>query len=95
MEGEGPAGEGAHPKRHNVIVAGNNATAVDAVGAAVMGFDSTSIRHLDMASRQGYGLNDAGTIWTRGNEIADVETEFQKPSKWSVSKPASNGDTVK
>jgi hypothetical protein len=52
---------------------------VDAVGAAVMGFDSSGIRHLDLAVQHGYGVNDAYSIWTRGAEIDEVKAEFQKP----------------
>lgn len=78
-ESAGDAG-GTRARRHNVIVAGTNAPAVDAVGAAVMGFDSTAVRHLDLAVQRGYGLNDAYSIWTRGAEIDEVKAEFRKPA---------------
>ncbi|MBL8236191.1 MAG: DUF362 domain-containing protein [Bryobacterales bacterium] len=72
------AGNGSKTRRHNVIIAGTNAPAVDAVGAAVMGLESTSIRHLELAVQRGYGLNDSYSIWTRGSEIEEVKTEFGK-----------------
>lgn len=63
----------------NVIVAGTNAPAVDSVGAAIMGFDSTAIAHLELAAKRGYGLNDAYSIWTRGVEIDEAKPAFAKP----------------
>ncbi len=63
----------ADGRRHNVIIAGTNAPAVDAVGAAVMGLDSNAIRHLELAVQHGYGINDAYSIWTRGAEIDEVK----------------------
>ncbi len=77
---EAGSGEETHVRRHNVIVAGTNAPAVDAVAAAVMGFDSTAIRHLELAVQHGYGVNDAYSIWTRGSEIDEVKAEFRKPA---------------
>jgi hypothetical protein len=70
------AGDGKGARRHNVVIAGTNGPAVDAVGAAVMGFESTGIRHLELAVERGYGLNDAYSIWTRGAEIEEVKAEF-------------------
>jgi hypothetical protein len=67
-------------RTHNVIIAGTNAPAVDAVGAAVMGLDSTAIRHLDLAVQHGYGINDAYSIWTRGAEIDEVKADFRRPA---------------
>ncbi|MCC6366046.1 MAG: DUF362 domain-containing protein [Bryobacterales bacterium] len=66
-------------RRHNVIIAGTSALAVDTVGAAVMGFEPDAIRHLELAVRRGYGTDDAYSIWTRGVEIDDVKAAFQKP----------------
>lgn len=63
----------------NVIVAGTNAPAVDSVGAAIMGIDSTQVAHLELAVQRGYGLNDAYSIWTRGVEIDEAKPAFAKP----------------
>jgi len=78
-ESDGSPDGNTRMRRHNVLIAGTNAPAVDAVGAAVMGFDSRAIRHLDLAVRHGYGVNDAYSIWTRGAEIDEVKAEFRKP----------------
>ncbi|MCC6392039.1 MAG: DUF362 domain-containing protein [Bryobacterales bacterium] len=66
-------------RRHNVIIAGTSALAVDTVGAAVMGFEPNTIRHLELAVRRGYGSGDTYSIWTRGVEIDEVRADFQKP----------------
>lgn len=76
-ESDGTATGGTRLRQHNVIVAGTNAPAVDAVAAAVMGFESTSIQQLEFAVRRGLGLNDASSIWTRGSEIEDVRAAFR------------------
>ena len=60
---------GGRPVHHNVLVAGANAVSVDAVGAAIMGFDPAKVAHLALAQRRGFGDADLGPIWTRGNEI--------------------------
>jgi hypothetical protein len=67
-------------RRHNVVIAGNSALAVDAIGAAVMGLESESIRHLELAVKRGYGTNDSYSIWTRGVEVEEAKAEFEKPA---------------
>ncbi|MFN7937293.1 MAG: DUF362 domain-containing protein [Bryobacteraceae bacterium] len=63
--------------RPNVVIAGTNGPAVDAVGAAVLGLESTGVRHLELAVQRGYGLNDASAIWTRGAELEDVKAALR------------------
>ena len=65
---------------HNVIVAGGNAVAVDAAGAAIMGFDPAAIPHLRLAVRSGYGTADVDAIWTRGNTIEEARRPFRHAS---------------
>jgi uncharacterized protein (DUF362 family) len=60
---------GGRSVHHNVLLAGTNAVSVDAVGAAIMGFEPTKVAHLALAQRRGFGVADLGPIWTRGNEI--------------------------
>lgn len=79
LEGDGPFGSGAAPVRHNVILAGANPVAVDAVGAAVMGFTPSGIKHLALAARRGFGTTDLDVIWTRGNEIEQARRSFRPP----------------
>jgi len=70
---------GGRSVHHNVLVAGTNAVSVDAVGAAIMGFDPTGVAHLALAQHRGFGDADLGPIWTRGNEIEQARRPFRKP----------------
>ncbi|MBL8232493.1 MAG: DUF362 domain-containing protein [Bryobacterales bacterium] len=65
--------------RHNIVIAGSNAVAVDAVAAAVMGFDAPKLPLLDKLEARGFGVSDPNAIWTRGNEIEQARRAFQKP----------------
>jgi uncharacterized protein (DUF362 family) len=82
VEGDGPSAPGARSVHYSVILAGANAVAVDAVGAALMGFDPGRIRHLRLAERKGFGGWDLALIWTRGNEVDQVRRVFRPPSGW-------------
>ena len=82
LEGEGPCAPGGASVQHNVIVAGPNATAVDTVAAAVMGFDPKTLPYLQKLERRGFGLADIDAIWTRGNEVEQARRVFRKPSGW-------------
>jgi uncharacterized protein (DUF362 family) len=73
---------GGRPVHHNVLVAGTNAVSVDAVGAAIMGFEPTTVMHLAMAERHGFGDADLEPIWIRGNEIEQARRVFRKPPNW-------------
>ncbi|MBL8295846.1 MAG: DUF362 domain-containing protein [Bryobacterales bacterium] len=68
--------------RHNVLIAGGNALSVDAVAAAVMGFDPRTLPLLDRMELRGFGVRDPDSIWTRGNDIDEVRKEFKKPARW-------------
>jgi uncharacterized protein (DUF362 family) len=84
IEGDGPYAPGGRSVHHNVIVAGANAVAVDAVGAAVMGFDASKLRYLQLAERKGFGGWDPDLIWTRGNEVEQARRQFGKPAGWKA-----------
>jgi len=78
IEGDGhPGGQSVH---HNVVIAGRDAVAVDAVSAAVMGFDPSAIRHLRIAERKGFGAWETEAVWTRGNDIESARRPFRKPA---------------
>jgi hypothetical protein len=85
VEGGGTSDAGARAVHHNVLVAGTNAISVDAVGAAIMGFEPTGVTHLAMAQRRGFGDADLGPIWIRGNEIEQARRAFRKPANWKPS----------
>lgn len=63
---------------HNLVVAGPKAVAVDAVGAAIMGFDPARIGHLRLAEQAGFGDYTLDIIWIRGNEIDQARRPFRR-----------------
>jgi uncharacterized protein (DUF362 family) len=76
LEGFGPFhGE---PKRLDLIVAGDNAVATDAVMAKIMGFDPKKIMHLRLASEAGLGPINLDEIQVLGLTVQEVKTEFKR-----------------
>jgi uncharacterized protein (DUF362 family) len=71
--------------RHNIVIAGGNALSVDAVGAAVMGFQPEQLPLFDKLEARGFGVANTDSIWTRGNEIEDARRPFRKPPPWNKS----------
>ncbi len=84
VEGDGPFSPGGESVHHNVIVAGANAVAVDAVGAAVMGFEPSAIKTLRAAERKGFGGWDTDTVWVRGSDLEQARRPFRKPRGYSL-----------
>ncbi|MBI3665425.1 MAG: DUF362 domain-containing protein [Acidobacteria bacterium] len=84
VEGDGPFFPGARSVHHNVVIAGADAVAVDAVGAGVMGFRPSEIRHLHLAESKGFGIPDLDLIWTRGNSIEEARRLFRKPRRGEI-----------
>jgi uncharacterized protein (DUF362 family) len=78
LEGDGPHPPGARSVHHNVVIAGANAVTVDAIAAAVMGFDSADLPYLALAEKRGFGVSDPNVIWTRGNDIEEARRVFRK-----------------
>ncbi len=82
VEGDGPEGPGAAGVHHNVVMAGAKAICVDAVAAAVMGFDPAELPFLDLGEKAGFGTRDLDSIWTLGNEIDEARRNFRRPTRW-------------
>jgi hypothetical protein len=59
-----------------VVVAGTDAIAVDAVAAAVMGFEPRRIGFLALAHEAGLGVADLDAITILGDPIARVRRRF-------------------
>jgi uncharacterized protein (DUF362 family) len=76
LEGFGPFH--GDPLRLDLIVAGDNAVATDAVMANIMGFNPKKIMHLRLASEAGLGPIDLDEIEVLGIKIQEVKTEFKK-----------------
>lgn len=60
----------------NVILAGDDAVAVDAVCAAVAGFDAREILHVQLAAEARLGIADLNLIEVRGERIEAVRRPF-------------------
>lgn len=73
-EGQGPLW--GTPVRMDLILAGRDVVAVDAVMTAVMGYEPRRIRHLALAAKSGLGEIDLNRIAVRGRPIAEVKRPF-------------------
>jgi uncharacterized protein (DUF362 family) len=74
-DGPGPRAMRWHIK--NVIVAGADQVAVDAVVARMMGYDPLSIGFIRIAHEMGLGCGDTDRIDVVGEDIADVDWGFK------------------
>ena len=99
------AGSGAGPRAmdwhtKNVILAGADQVAVDAVSASMMGFDPMSIEFIRLAHEEGLGCADISKIDVKGENISNVDWGFesentlaskgQKMIYWGPLKPLEN-----
>jgi len=77
MEGQGPI-EGT-PLPMDLIVAGADIVAVEAVCTAIMGFDVRSVRHIKVAADKGLGEADLARIAVKGVPIEEARRPFRHP----------------
>ncbi|MFA6107253.1 MAG: DUF362 domain-containing protein [Candidatus Latescibacterota bacterium] len=73
-EGNGP--QWGENLQHNVVVAGADPVAVDAVASAVMGFNPDDLEYLHYAARKGFGVLDLNRITVVGQPIVAVRRRF-------------------
>jgi uncharacterized protein (DUF362 family) len=75
------AGEGhetsGNPVEMNLVIAGTDPVAVDAVGAAVMGIPPDKVKHLRLAEERGLGTCDLKQIEILGEPIDKVKKKFR------------------
>ena len=74
-DGPGPRAMRWHAK--NVILAGADQVAVDAVAARMMGFDPMSVKFIRLAHEMGLGCGDTERIDVVGADIAGVNWHFE------------------
>jgi len=76
------AGEGhetsGNPVEMNLVIAGTDPVAVDAVGAAVMGIPPTDVKHLLFAEKKGLGTCNLEEITVLGEPIEKVKRKFHR-----------------
>lgn len=75
MEGNGPLS--GDPIPMDLIIAGADPVAVDAVCTAIMGFNPQNIGHITVAAKHGLGVADLDRIAVEGESIASVAREFK------------------
>ncbi len=90
-EGSETAGE---PVEMNLVIAGRDPVAVDAVGAAVMDVDPRSVKHLVLAEEKGLGTCNLERIEVLGEPIAKVRRKFRGSFLSKVLHAASLDDIV-
>jgi len=76
------AGEGhetsGNPVEMNLVIAGTDPVAVDAVGASVMGVAPASVKHLRLAEEKGLGTLDLKRIEILGEPVEMVKRKFRR-----------------
>jgi uncharacterized protein (DUF362 family) len=82
MHGEGP--RHGTPAKLGVVVAGADAVAVDAVSAAIMGFQPRQISYLTYAETAGLGVIDLDAIQILGDPLATVRRRLVPHSNFAV-----------
>ena len=75
-------GNGAGPRtmvpvEGNVLLAGADSVAIDAVAARIMGFDPMTIPYLRMCHDRGLGVADPGGIDLVGDDVSDLNLKFE------------------
>lgn len=76
LEGDSPMH--GTPVPMNLIIAGRSPVSVDAVGAAVMGFDPQQLEQLTLLAKRGIGEIDPAKISVQGSAIASVQRRFRR-----------------
>jgi len=76
IAGEGHETSGS-PVEMNLVIAGTDPVAVDAVGAAVMGIPPESVKHLRLAEERQLGICDLKQIEIMGEPIEKVKKDFE------------------
>ncbi|MFY9415706.1 MAG: DUF362 domain-containing protein, partial [bacterium] len=83
------AGDGAGPRTMvpriaNILLAGADPVALDAVAARVMGFDPLSIPYLRMATEMGLGTADPDRIRVVGDDIGNLNLGFRSKRSFVI-----------
>ncbi|MBM4169500.1 MAG: DUF362 domain-containing protein [Ignavibacteria bacterium] len=74
--GNGPGPRTMYPETKNVILAGADQVAIDAVAAKLMGFDPMSIGYIALAHARGLGCGDPRSIEVRGIDVSTTNWRF-------------------
>ena len=83
LEGNGP--KSGAPKEMNLLLASGDIVALDVTAAQIMGFDASSIEHLQLCAQHGLGRGAQADIEVVGERIADVRGAFEPARHNAVS----------
>jgi uncharacterized protein (DUF362 family) len=75
----------SHPVEMDLIIAGKDCVATDAVGSAVMGFSENEMpRHIKLAQEMGFGVCDLNRIKLLGDvSVSEAKKDFKRTgSRW-------------
>lgn len=75
--GDGAGPRTMIPREQNVILAGADPVALDAIAAQLMGFDPMTIPYIRMCTERGLGMGDPKEIEIVGEDIAGVNFGFK------------------
>ncbi len=75
-EGDGP--QWGQNVQHNVVVAGGDPLATEAVANVVMGFNPLDLEHLYLAATKGFGTFDLNRVRVEGRAPDSVQRDFVK-----------------
>ncbi len=71
-----------NPVKTDVILAGRDPVATDAVGCLVMGIDPTQVEHLRLCSDRGLGEHRPDHIQLLGTPLDKVRKHYQRPHRF-------------
>lgn len=77
IAGEGHETSGS-PVEMNLVIAGTDPVAVDAIGALVMGISPTNVKHLLLAEKKGLGTCNLEEITVVGEPVEKVKRRFHR-----------------
>jgi uncharacterized protein (DUF362 family) len=77
IAGNGPGPRTMKPEVTNLILAGNDQVAVDAVSSKIMGFDPMSIQYIREGARAGLGNAQLENIDVAGEDISGIDLGFK------------------
>lgn len=72
------------PVGMNMIIAGTDIIATDAVGAAVMGIDPENVEHIRLAHKRGLGTGKLEEIEILGEPLQAVKKTFEVPQEFKA-----------
>ncbi|MCF8128571.1 MAG: DUF362 domain-containing protein [Deltaproteobacteria bacterium] len=75
--GNGPGPRTMIPVEKDLILAGSDSVAIDAVAAKIMGFDPMGIGYIRMAHEDGLGVGDTQQIEVKGEDIQGMNFGFR------------------